>query len=91
MSEGGFNLRKWNSNSPELISRITSASGQPARDSAMDNSQKGDGAPSQFIAGSNAEENDQFKLLGIIWNSNSDDLIFCFTELIDMLGKLQAN
>ena len=57
MSEGGFNLRKWNSNSPELISRITSASGQPARDSAMDNSQKGDGAPSQFIVGCNAEEN----------------------------------
>ena len=44
MSGGGFNLRKWNSNSPELISRITSANGQPARDSAVDNSQKGDGA-----------------------------------------------
>ena len=57
----------------------------------MDNSQKGDGAPSQFIVGSNAEENDQSKLLGIIWNCNSDDFTFCFTELIDMFGKLPAN
>ena len=54
----------------------------------MDNLQKGDGAPSQFIVRPNTEENDQSKLLGIIWNSNSEDFTFCFT---DMFGKLQAN
>ena len=57
----------------------------------MDNLQNGDGAPSQFIVRPNTEENDQSKLLGIIWNSNSEDFIFSFTQLIDMFGKLQAN
>ena len=57
----------------------------------MDNLQKGDGAPSQFIVGANIKENDQSKLLSIIWNSNSEDFTFCFTEIIDMFDKLQAN
>jgi len=35
MMDGGFNLRKWNSNSPELPSRIHSSPGEPFNDSGM--------------------------------------------------------
>ena len=65
MSEGGFNLRKWNSNSPELLTRITSASEDTVSNSDVNNSQKGNDVTSKFVAGANTEGNEQSKLLGI--------------------------
>jgi len=35
MFDSGFNLRKWNSNSPELLSRIASSCGKSGNDSVM--------------------------------------------------------
>ena len=89
MSEGGFNLRNWNSNPPELLSRIASSSGQPVSGLVTnDNEHGGDEAPSHFIVGGDKQSTDQCKLLGTMWNSVSDEFTFCFSELINLVGKL---
>jgi len=61
-------VRKWNSNSPELFSRIASSSGQSGNDSGMCTMYGKEGVPSQLV-GSNSKGTDQSKLLGIIWKS----------------------
>ena len=52
------------------------------------NANGGEGVSSHFIVGGNNQGADQCKLLGIMWNSNSDEFIFCFSELIDLVSKL---
>lgn len=86
MLEGGFNLRKWNSNSPEFLSKIASSSKELLHDSAMKSN-----AASHFIAGGNEQGTSQCKLLGIMWNSNSDEFTFCFSELVDLVRKLPTS
>ena len=76
MLEGGFNLRKWNSNSPEFLSKIASSSREPMGDSAMQSNAHGGGY--HFIAGGNKQGTNQCKLLGIMWNSDSDEFTFVF-------------
>ena len=40
------------------------------------------------LLGAKSQSGEQCKLLSIIWNSSTDDFIFCFSELIDLIGKL---
>jgi len=75
MLDGGFNLRKWNSNSPELPSRIHSSPGEPLNDSGMNAVCEEGKVPSQLIRSTN-QGTGHLKLLGIVWNSESDH----FTE-----------
>ena len=89
MLEGGFNLRKWNSNSPELLSKIASSSREPMSDSVMQSNAHG--GASHFIAGGNKQGTNQCKLLGIMWNSDSDEFTFCFSELVDLVNKLPTS
>lgn len=53
-----------------------------------DNEHGGDEVPSHFIVGGDKQSTDQCKLLGTMWNSVSDEFTFCFSELINLLGKL---
>ena len=64
MIEGGFNLRKRNSNSQELLTRIT-ASDHPEINPVKDSHDK-DQITSQPIVGTNLQETVQSKLLGIV-------------------------
>ena len=83
MAEGGFNLRKWASNSPELISRIINAESSSCTDATPGQSSGGDKSL-QFIVGSG---DPQSKLLGVGWDSCSDELHFNFLELTDQASK----
>jgi len=89
MFDGGFNLRKWNSNSPELLSRIASSFGQSGNDSGMCTMYGKGEVPSQLV-GSSSQGTDQLKLLGIIWKSESDHFTFCFSEIVSLVSKLPA-
>ena len=89
MFDGGFNLRKWKSTSPKLLSRRASSSGQPGNDSGMCVMYGKSGVPSRLV-GSNSQVMDQLKLLGIIWKSESDHFTFCFSEIVSLVSKLPA-
>lgn len=88
--EGGFNLRKWNSNSCELFSRIASASGQPVSDADMCTVHGEGNLPSLLIVGPNSQGANQSKLLGIMWKNESDHFTFCFSEIVSLVTKLPA-
>ena len=86
MSEGGFNLRKWNSNSSELLSKIASFAGTLASDLATcKDSNGGEGVSSYFIDGGNSQAGEQCKLL-----VSTNQFTFCFAELIDLISKLTS-
>ena len=87
MAEGGFNLRKWTSNSSELMLRIVQAESQSPTGVATTQASNED-KWRQFIVGNS---NFQPKLLGVGWNSCSDEFSFGFSELIDQVDKLSPS
>ena len=84
MSEGGFNLWKWSSNSQRLMSKIVQAESISSREVDADQSH-GDNNPLQFAVGNT---DSQSKLLGVGWNSCSDELHFNFSELFVQVRRL---
>ena len=86
LSEGGFNLRKWNSNSAELLQRIRIAesvlgdrSTQPQNNPATIVEEEE--SYTKAMTG-NCDNTEYTKLLGIIWDSDQDEFLFSFSELI---------
>ena len=82
LADGGFNLRKWDSNSQELRDKI-----------ASDSLRESPEATSYSVNDSNTQDSHQLqtKLLGISYDSHSDDFYFCFTELIEHISKFPAS
>ena len=100
MSQGGLNLRKWNSNSPTLLAKIKEAENQTApveasKPSAVATVSEEDESYAKTTTSSNStmgEEIESYtKLLGIIWDSQSDEFTFDFSELITYISKLPVN
>ena len=86
LSEGGFNLRKWNSNSAELLQRIRIAESvlgdrltQPQNNPATIVEEEE--SYTKVMTG-NRDNTEYTKLLGIIWDSDQDEFLFSFSELI---------
>lgn len=76
MKEGGFNLRKWDSNSAELCEKINSTiENKPTKVEKTPGS-KNDNSPK--------------KVLGISWNANSDTLSYEFEMLVEYAQSLPA-
>ena len=80
LSEGGFNLRKWNSNSAEILQRI-----QIAESVLGDRSTKPQNNPATIVeeeesytksTTGNCDNTEFTKLLGIIWDSDQDEFLF---------------
>ena len=99
MAKGNFNLRKWNSNSQELLSKI--------RNFEQLSSEEGELSPSVMHSPAISEENTSYmkstlgpskpyddgtlaKLLRIAWCSQSDEFTFCFADLITFIDTLPA-
>ncbi|XP_044184801.1 uncharacterized protein LOC122964943 [Acropora millepora] len=89
MADGGFNLRKWNSNSQNVMSKI-SKSERPQEDSITqrkaqpDVTIEDDQSYAKTTTGSaSPSTNDGFvvKVLGLNWNTVSDELFFDFSSL----------
>ena len=93
MADGNFNLRKWNSNSTELLTKIRSVERQAANEQAslqLDSTSQEDKATDKLLVGlgDHSIESEPSKLLGIHWNSKTDEFLFCFSELITYMNEL---
>jgi len=96
MADGNFNLRKWNSNSIELLAKIRQVEQQNLPKQTLSQLDKvsspEDGVidkPLVSLGDCNAES-ELSKLLGITWNSDTDEFTFCFSELIAYMKELPA-
>ena len=87
MAESGFNLRKWKANSPDLQRAITESEGVTKSISAP--VQKVNKQDNELHVKSNTQNDDIFmKVLAMNWNSNSDEIIFSFSELSKYTSSL---
>ena len=74
-----MNLQKWNSNSQELISKVI----QAESGSSVDVAAHGEG--NQLTVGNSDPHS---KLVGVGWDSFSDELNFNFSALVDQVSRL---
>ncbi|XP_065051274.1 uncharacterized protein LOC135680947 [Rhopilema esculentum] len=89
MKEGNFNLRKWNSNSQELIERIRKSEGQATTGGSDPKLGEEDQSYVQSCIGLSAD-NETVKILGLHWNSSSDEICYDFTEITQLAKTLPA-
>ena len=73
LKEGGFNLTKWYTNSPELMNYIVS------RESGDNLEPEDELSDTTTLFPQNKDER---KVLGVIWNGLSDEFIFKFEDLV---------
>jgi hypothetical protein len=90
MSEGGFNLRKWNSNSSTLLESINKC--ETHQDTLTQSERKvitEDESYTKYTIGpNNTNREKSVKLLGSNWNTHSDELFFDFENLITYAKSL---
>ena len=78
MASGGFNLRKWNSNSQTLVDHATAEDDESY-------------AKSSITLGNSESKNDTVvKVLGMNWDTIEDNFFFNFTDLCDYGMSLPA-
>ena len=89
MAGGGFNLRKWNSNSPNVMSEI-SKSERPQEDSITKRKSQSDvtieddqsyAKTTTGLDSPSTKDDFVVKVLGLNWNTLSDELFFDFSSL----------
>ena len=90
MSAGSFNLRKWNSNSKELLCKIAreerQIGGLESRQSEATLTEDEQTYAKASIGLSSAE--DQVKILGLRWDTDSDEFCFDLTEIVVLARTL---
>ena len=86
MSEGGLNLRKWTTNSPDLLKRIRQAEEAHAGNhgSTLTSVSEEEQTYAQSHTGlmNPTESQTHNKLLGVLWDSKSDELLVDLSELV---------
>ena len=85
MMKGGFNLRKWSSNSSKLIASIEAFESNETKNSVQDDSSF---AKTTIAKESTPTEPTQVKVLGMAWDTAEDTFLFNFTELIEYAKSL---
>ena len=89
MADGGFNLRKWNSNSQNVMSEISRFE-RPQEDSITQRKAQPDvtieddrsyAKTTTGSASSSTKDDSVVKVLGLNWNTVSDELFFDFSSL----------
>ena len=91
MSKGGFNLRKWNSNSKELLEVINKEEGVHDMSCSAEKPFVQDGSSyvkSAIAKEAKATESTHVKLLGVVWDTIIDMLMFNFSEVIEFARAL---
>ena len=99
MADGGFNLRKWNCNSLKVMSEISNSE-RPQEDLATqsnltsDDTIEDDQSYAKTTTGLDSPsttENTVVKVLGLNWNTLSDELFFHFSSLYEYAKSLPLN
>ena len=90
MRTGGFNLRKWHSNSSNLMKSINSVEHEVDANSNTSTVLEEDlsFAKASIAQQSTARGETQVKVLGSIWDTNADTLLFDFNELVEYAKTL---
>lgn len=90
MSQGGFNLRKWNSNSKEVLDVINSSekSRTESATKTADFTQEDESYAKSTIGPADNQDNKFVKVLGVNWNTETDDFLFNFNELVKYAKSL---
>ena len=84
MSEGGLNLRKWTSNSSELLQQIRQAEISGDCSSTKTSVSEEEQTFAQFHTGllNSTGTSPHNKLLGVLWDSEADGLLIDLSELV---------
>ena len=93
MAKGGFNLRKWNSNSASLLQLIDNkekAMVQPKTEESNPPIEEEDESFTKSTIGPNQVSDKLVKTLGVCWDTESDEMSFDFKELIEYANTLQV-
>jgi len=90
MSKGGFNLRKWNSNSEEVIDMINSAekSRETFTPQSANFTQDDESYAKPMVAPAVNQDGKFVKVLGVNWNTKAGEFLFNFTELVKFANTL---
>ena len=91
MKQGGFNLRKWLSNSKQVMKKINSIESQPDVNPKKPNSIEDD---QSFAKASLKQcdmiESEEPKVLGLVWDSERDLLKFNLIKLLEAAADMSA-
>ena len=93
MAEGGFNLRKWNSNSHTLLRAIESVENPSEAESNQDITTEDNESYAKLSttpSGSELKNEMIVKVLGLNWDTASDEFFFDLTELYKYGRSLPA-
>ena len=91
MDRAGMNLRKWGSNSAELLAQIKRTSPHhtiPSKGSTNMTEEDESYAKATTGHGLPIQESDMIKLLAIYWNTSADHSVFDFSELLKCVETL---
>ena len=88
MSKGGFNLRKWNSNSEEVIDMINSSekSRKTFTSKSVDFTQDDESYTKSMVGPADNQDGKFVKVLGV--NTKADEFLFNFTESVKFANTL---
>ena len=83
MQEGGFNLRKWLSNSKEMMSQIKSSQndGESEVPNEPDVTEEDQSFAKTVLNVSETSDGERVKILGLNWNSDTDNIVFHLSQL----------
>ena len=97
MSQGGFNLQKWSSNSRDLLKAIEDCEGQQSKPHESNRSKEGatkeddeSYAKASTTPGDFESKNEIVKVLGLNWDTASDEFFFDPTDLYNYGNSLPA-
>ena len=93
MKEGGFNLRKWQSNDKSTLNEIIQLEQQEGNLKPQENTnstvKEDDQTYSEFVIGSPSASG-YSKVLGVNWDSHSDKFVFDLRNIVDFANSLLA-
>jgi hypothetical protein len=93
MVEAGFNLRKWSSNSKELIKKISEPNySEEGKSHKAKNVSEDDATYTRTTLGADHEINEEreHKVLGITWNHDTDELSVDLSHIVKAAANLPA-
>ncbi|KAL9978596.1 hypothetical protein ACROYT_G016131 [Oculina patagonica] len=100
MADGGFNLRKWNSNSPKVMSEISNSE-RSREDTITPSKSRSDvtiieddqsfAKTTTGLDSPSTKDDTVSKVLGLKWNTLSDELFFDFSSLHTYAMSLPLN
>ena len=90
MKEGGFNLRKWISNSEKLMQWINQEEGVPIMEASMVSEEDKTYTQTQ-LGVNNSTISCERKILGLNWDVEKDTFMFYFDWLVQFASELPLN